>query len=136
MTFARYIAIQLIAYAIDMGGFLALLHTSFFGALYANALGKFAAGCFALIAHQSFTFRVERKNRDIKQAIRYFILLAVNVPLSSGILGAILLFVDIPVAAKFISDVACVALSFFASKMWVFKSDGSRTLTRPQGMRH
>ena len=129
MTFVRYVIIQLLAYAIDMGGFLALLHLGLLGAIYANAVSKIAAGCFAFVAHQSFTFRLEKGRHDFKQVIRYAALLTINVPLSSTVLAAVLLVVEQAVVAKFISDVACVALTFFTSKMWVFRTHDSRSPT-------
>lgn len=126
MTFVRYVAIQLIAYGIDMGVFLAAFYSGILGALMSNVAGKIAAGTFAFLSHQRFTFRVADHQRDGKQAVRYFFLLGINVPISSAFLSALLLLIDWPAAAKFLSDVICVLLSFWLSKKWVFPSKESK----------
>ena len=128
MTFARYIAVQLFAYGIDMGIFLALLNFVFEGPIISNVLGKIAAGVFAFLLHRSFTFRFERGKRGGRQVFRYFLLLGLNIPVSAAALGLLLLIIDIPVAAKFISDVICVLFSFWLSKIWVFSSDQHRIM--------
>ena len=54
---------------------------------------------------------------------RYFMLLGLNVPLSAGVLGLLLLVIDHPVIAKFLSDIAILTLNFWLSKTWVFPAD-------------
>jgi len=121
MTFVRYVAIQLLAYGIDMGLFMIVLHSGTAGPILANVLAKIAAGIFAFIVHRSFTFRVSDNNTAmIKQAIRYFPLLVLNVPVASGILALLLVWITQPVAAKLIADVVCVALTYWLSKHLVF----------------
>ncbi len=120
MMFVRYVAIQLIAYAIDMGVFLTLLDCGLLKAVAANVLGKIVAGVFAFFVHQRFTFQVVEDSRNKSQLFRYFALLALNVPASSAILDIALRYITWPIAAKFFSDVACVLISFFVSRLWVF----------------
>lgn len=120
MTFVRYVAIQLLAYGIDMGLFLIVLHSGIAGPIWANVLAKITAGIFAFIVHRSFTFRVGDNTVMIQQAIRYFTLLALNVPFASGILALLLVWITQPVAAKLVADVACVALTYWLSKHLVF----------------
>lgn len=120
MTFVRYVAIQLLAYGIDMGLFLIVLQAGLCGPILANVLAKLAAGIFAFVAHRSFTFRVGENPAIRRQAIRYFLLLALNVPVASAILAFLLLWVAEPVAAKFIADVVCVALTYGLSKYFIF----------------
>ena len=120
MTFIRYIVIQLLAYAIDMGMFLVFFYLGFLGPVVANVLSKIAAGCFAFLAHRKFTFRLENNAHDRNQAIRYFLLLALNVPISAAVLGLLLLIVEHPVMAKILSDVIIVVFNFWLSKTWVF----------------
>lgn len=120
MTFVRYVTIQIIAYGIDMGVFLIVLNTTPSGALLANLAGKISAGIFAFLVHQSFTFRISKADRHSRQAVRYFILLGINIPLSSLVLGAILYIISFPVIAKILSDVICVIITFLISKTWVF----------------
>lgn len=120
MTFVRYAVIQLLAYGIDMGLFLTVLHSGISGPIWANATAKIAAGFFAFTAHRSFTFRVGENTAMMQQGIRYFTLLILNVPVASGILALLLIWVANPVAAKFVADVTCVALTFWLSKHCVF----------------
>lgn len=128
MTFVRYIAVQVVAYGIDMGVFLAVLSLGIFGPVISNVPAKIAAGVFAFFVHQHFTFRVSRAEREKKQAVQYFLLLALNVPISSAVLSLVLLVIDWTVPAKFVSDVLCVAFSFWVSKKWVFRATGRSTV--------
>ncbi len=120
MTFVRYVAIQVLAYVIDMGVFLVILRSEVFMPLVANILGKVAAGVFAFVAHRVFTFRVAEKASKKHQAIRYFALLGLNIPLSSAVLYLMLVYIANPVVAKFISDVVCLVLTYSLSKHFVF----------------
>jgi putative flippase GtrA len=122
VIFARYVTIQLFAYSIDIGLFMIVLHIGLSGPLFANVLAKLAAGIFAFLAHRSFTFRVGEKPaiRQQAQAFRYFLLLALNVPIASAVLALVLAWVTEPVAAKFIADIACVALTYGISKHFIF----------------
>ena len=58
--------------------------------------------------------------------MRYFILLALNVPLSALILSAMLLINPIEVVAKLLSDVILVLISFAQSKFIVFRMRGGQ----------
>lgn len=122
MTFIRYVAVQVVAYGIDMGVFWTLLNFGFAGPIFSNVFGKIAAGIVAFFLHQSFTFQLAKRQRDVRQKFRYFLLLGINIPLSAAVLGSVLLVMDIPVIAKFGSDVICVLFSFCLSKVWVFSS--------------
>lgn len=123
MMFIRYLIIQVIAYGVDMGVFLVFVYLGGLGPVISNAIGKIAAGIFAFLSHRSFTFRMDKSAHDSKQKYRYFLLLGLNVPVSSFVLAAVLLVIDYPVVAKIISDVVIVAFSYWISKTWVFVSD-------------
>lgn len=120
MTFVRYVAIQLLAYGIDMGVFLIVFKSGLTGPIEANALAKLAAGTFAFTAHRNFTFRVGERSSIRHQATRYFLLLILNIPIASIILALLLAWITQPVAAKFIADIVCVALTYGLSKRFVF----------------
>lgn len=117
-TFSRYIGVQVIAYGIDMGGFL-LLNT-LLGPLFSNVLSKIAAGIFAFILHRRVTFKVHGHSDGRAQLLKYSLLLAVNVPLSSGLLALLLPWIAPAALAKLISDVACVGFTFALSRYLVF----------------
>lgn len=120
MTFVRYVAIQLLAYGIDMGVFLIVLKSGLFGPISANVFAKFTAGVFAFLIHRTFTFRDAGGQAIRNQAFRYFVLLALNIPVASAILALLLEWITAPVAAKFIADIICVALTYAISKHYIF----------------
>lgn len=120
MTFLRYLLIQVFAYGIDMGTFLLLLHFDLSGPIIANIAAKLAAGCFAFVAHRRYTFNVMGSGLVGRQALRYFIVLAANVPVASAILVFFLIWVPLPVVAKFLSDIVIVSLSYILSKKFIF----------------
>ncbi|KJZ55930.1 GtrA family protein [Pseudomonas marginalis] len=122
MTFIRYGAIQVMAYALDMGSFLLLLSLFNDQPVLSNVAGKVIAGVFAFFLHRHFTFQSTHRSRQ-SQALRYFSLLAINIPMASALLGVGMHFVDSPTALKFISDVACVLMTYWVSKLFVFHSD-------------
>ena len=126
MIFVRYVAIQLLAYGIDMGMFLVILQTGLAEPIWANVLAKFAAGVFAFIVHRSFTFRVAKSGAIKHQAIRYFVLLALNIPVASAILALLLVWIAAPVPAKFIADIICVTFTYAVSKRFVFTGQQKR----------
>ena len=120
MTLLRYVLVQLVAYGIDLGGFYALISTAVSGPLVANVGGKIAAGLFAFFAHRRFTFNVVEKSGKATEAVRYFVLLALNVPISSIILAGLLLVISAPVPAKICADVVSVGVTFLLTKYLVF----------------
>jgi putative flippase GtrA len=120
MRFVRYLTVQVVAYGLDMGGFLFFLHLAGFGPLISNVLGKVLAGLFAFFAHRAFTFKVSGAAAQPAQLLRYFLLLALNIPLSSLVLAVLLQVMEAPVLAKFATDVICVFLNYWLSKQYVF----------------
>lgn len=130
MKFLRYVGVQVVAYGIDMGSFLLFLHLAGFGPLTANVLGKLLAGLFAFFAHRAFTFAVPGADRQASQALRYFLLLALNLPLSSLVLAALLQVIAAEVPAKFLADVVCVCLTYWLSKHYVFTRLGAPAAAR------
>ena len=123
MTFVRYVAIQLLAYGVDMGLFLLVLHFGFLGPVAANVIAKLAAGFFAFAAHRHFTFAVAGDGLIKRQGIRYLLLLAANVPVASALLAVILIWIPVPAIAKFLSDIIGVLLTYFLSKHFIFNTN-------------
>lgn len=125
MEFARYVGVQLLAYVVDMGGFIALTHLSL-PPIWANGASKVLAGLFAFLAHRTFTFEGSTRHAAGGQAMRYWILLALNVPVSSAVLAALMMVLDSPVWSKFIADALCVLLTYWLTRKFVFlTSDAS-----------
>jgi putative flippase GtrA len=136
MKFIRYLAVQVFAYGLDMGGFLLMTYFLETDVIIANVFGKIVAGVFAFFVHRNFTFGVADETNRGHQAARYFMLLVLNLPLSSAALSLmllalnvsllsaalslVLLIVPLPVLAKFIADVICIFVTFWLSKKYVF----------------
>ncbi len=127
MTFFRYVAVQIVAYGLDMGGFLVVLGLFGVGPIVANVFGKIAAGIFAFFAHRHFTFGHKSAERQGRQALMYFLLLALNIPLSSAALGLILLVITAPVPAKILADVISVFMSYWLSRKYIFPGGSSQS---------
>jgi putative flippase GtrA len=148
MIFLRYLIIQVLGYGIDMGSFLLAIRDGAVEPNVANIFSKLAAGCFAFVAHRSFTFGVVTSGCVRRQAIRYFSLVALYAPVSSAILELNLTWLpaisesnpiwlppairelnlswpSLPVMAKFLSDIMCVALSYTLSKYFIFSKSGA-----------
>jgi putative flippase GtrA len=120
MTFIRYVIIQLLAYVVDMMGFILILKFDIFGSIIANVIGKSLAGVFGFIAHRNYTFGSNDRADKKRQAIRYFAVLALNIPISTGILSVFLNWINEPVIAKFLADCIVVGLSYLLSKHFIF----------------
>lgn len=120
MIFARYVLIQLIAYAIDLGAFVLMVNTGLSGPIIANISSKLVAGAFAFVCHRNFTFSANRHGARWNQAVRYVILLSLNIPLTTILLGLAMLWIDNVTVAKVCADVVGVAITFWISKALVF----------------
>jgi putative flippase GtrA len=117
---AKYSLIQIAAYLMDYGIFIGL--TYLFGAppLPSNVAGKILSGIFSFFSHRHFTFDRLDKANVWSEGMRYFTILGLNVPLSSGLLAVFSQFLPL-LLAKFVSDVLCVALSFKLTQSVVFR---------------
>ncbi|MBW3096884.1 GtrA family protein [Pseudohoeflea coraliihabitans] len=121
MELIKYISVQVCAYIIDIGGFYLINNIENTSPLISNLIGKSAAGTFAFFSHRLFTFKANQGG-FLQQAVRFTALLLLHIPIATAIL-ALLLYAGLPVLfAKFLSDVASVALSFWLSKRFVFQS--------------
>ncbi len=127
-VFGRYIGVQLVAYGIDMGGFLLVMLLGG-GPLLANVAAKLAAGGVAFLAHRRLTFAVHGQPGAGAQLLKYTMLLVLNVPLATGALAVLLPWIAPPALAKFLADVVCVGLTFLASRWLVFRPSPGREAT-------
>ena len=123
MKFARYIAVQLGAYGLDIGVYLGALLFFGSGALVANASGKISAGIFAFYTHRNYTFNAASEGEHGRQASLYVLVLSLNVPLSSAVLWAILSIFPSPVSAKILADIVCVVFTYWLIRRYVFSVD-------------
>lgn len=117
----RYLLVQVLAYGVDIGTFIALVSSGVCGPLVANLAGKIPAGILAFLAHRSFTFRKQDSKRLHREALKYAVLLALNAPISTLLLKG-LLVVHVPATrAKILADILSVGLSFTLTKYVVFE---------------
>lgn len=91
-----------------------------FGPVWANVVAMLFAGFLAFILHRYLTFRVTEIVAMQGQAFRYFLFIALNLPLASVILALFLLWFPDLFVAKYISDVICIGLTFLVSKHLIF----------------
>jgi putative flippase GtrA len=120
MIFFKYIFVQIAAYILDIGIFLIILNFDAFGPVGANIFSKICAGCFAFFVQRRFTFNIEKPDLVSKQAIRYFLVLLINIPIASIILAFIYFWLPFSTFAKIISDVICVGFSYLLSKKFIY----------------
>ena len=120
MTFVRYILVQVIAYILEMSFFMLQIKWGLASLLFSNINAKIFAGVFAFFIHRRYTFKSNQFGPARCQGIKYFLLLALNIPASSATLGLTLLWIQRPEMAKFISDIACFLFTYAISKKLVF----------------
>jgi putative flippase GtrA len=125
MTFLKYLAVQVLAYVIDMGIFILIVSLTFISPIGANVLSKFFAGIFAFIVQRKFTFNIQANYQTRKQAALYFLVLIINIPIASTVFFLTLYLVSDAVLAKFLSDIACVGISYLLSKHLIFSKSHS-----------
>jgi putative flippase GtrA len=118
-TFVIYVVVQIVAYGLDFGLFWVLASHAVANPIIANVAGKVLAGIFAFGAHKTLTFRASASGRTSHEALRYFLLLLVNIPLSSGLLTVWLWFAP-TYAAKIAADVMGLGITFVLVRMTVF----------------
>lgn len=125
IQFARYLLVGVVTYGVDIGVFLLLFDLLEIDLLMANMVSKVIAGVFSFLVHRVFTFSVNAVGGSTQQAVRYFTLLVLNIPLSSLILYCVMWIIPLEIAAKILSDVLLVLISFAQSKFIVFKAGGT-----------
>lgn len=129
MRFVRYLMVQLVGYGLDMGSFILLISYFAVDPIPANIVGRLLSGVFAFFIHRRFTFSEADRDRKVQQAVRYFTLMVVNLPISSLILSATLWLIPMATAAKFVADVMGIFLTYWLTKRFVFLGGGAKKNT-------
>ena len=117
LTFTRYGLVQVLAYGVDMGSFLLLARL--LPLFDAGALSRGIAGLLAFFCHKLFTFRQKDSGTTRREAVRYFVLLIVMMPLAAGLLVLFSNSMD-KVPAKILADALCIVISFLLTRTFVF----------------
>lgn len=126
MIIVRYVAVQLVAYAVEMASFALMFEGLHFALINSNIFSKIIAGLFAFFVHRVFTFQIERKPIIGVQAFKYFLLLGLNIPVSSLFLWTFTRLMPSPIIAKLFADILCIGLTYIISKKLVFTSATSQ----------
>jgi putative flippase GtrA len=108
-VFVRYLGVQAVGYAIDMGLFLALLHAT--TPLYANLTSKTITVLFGFFANRYFTFRVHGREHGRSQLIKYAALAGLAIPIANMLFHFLAQWLSPLALAKFASDVLCMGLN-------------------------
>lgn len=127
MKLLRYLLVQVFSYSLDMGSFLVFFQVLSQPLIVSNVGSKLISGIFAFFVHRIFTFANKSENL-VSQGLLYMLLLALNIPVSSLVLSLVSKSVSSAVVAKFISDVLCVALSYWMTKQFVFNNPGKKSV--------
>jgi putative flippase GtrA len=130
-TFITYVMVQIVAYGLDFGSFWLLASHAAVNPIIANVAGKALAGIFAFAVHKTLTFQASASGRTSHEALRYFLLLLVNIPLSSGLLTILLWFAPTYVA-KIAADVICLGITFVLVRLTVFGTAAPKFKSVPQ----
>jgi putative flippase GtrA len=118
-VFIRYLGVQAVGYAIDMGIFLVLIHAT--APLYANLISKTVAVVFGFFANRYFTFRIHGIEHGRSQLIKYAVIAALNIPIANLLFQLLTLWLSPLALAKFVADVLCMGMNFLLSHYVVFR---------------
>lgn len=116
----RYIAIAFIAYIIDMGGYVIIVHLGI-KPIIANAYIKVVAAIFGFFMHRYFTYQIKNKKKIRLQAIKYFGMALLYSPLSTAVLFVCLKLFSEPVISKFFSDIILIFITYLITTRYTFK---------------
>lgn len=130
MTFIKYVAVGVLVYGLDMTVFLVVLKTELAGPVVANVISRILGGVLGFLLHQNFTFGSNGCGNSPQQALRYAILLLINVPISAALLAAALIVIDYAAAAKVAADVVAVLITYVVSASLVFVAPRDHEYTR------
>jgi len=121
---AKYAAVQVAGYGLDILVFSLSLRYLSSRPSVAYIIAKIIASIFAYLSHSNFTFRPHKpRNRiNLSQAMSYFLLVAINVPLASVVLYALLLIVSSPYIAKILTDGVFFLVNYWVTRSFVFKN--------------
>jgi putative flippase GtrA len=111
--------VQLGAYAIDFGSFVLGVAALRAAPIVVNVIAKILAGTFAFLMHRTFTFGSTGSVR--REALRYFVLLGANVPLST-VLFLVASWSLAPMTAKLAADAAGIVVTFWLVQNLVFRN--------------
>ena len=131
MTAVRYVAVALIAYVLDIGVFAVLVSLFHAELLWSNVAGKICTAIFGFLGHRYFTFKAKTHSTLFPDALRFGLVATLNVPFSTFLLYVVVWVLPYAIAAKVIADSIGVGVTFFISKLFIFRNDAAAAVYRP-----
>lgn len=126
-TFVRYLMVAVVAYVVDMGGYIFLLYLGL-SPVYSNSLVKVAAAIFGFYAHRFFTYQIKDKTNIFNHAIKYGSLVLLYTPTSSLCLMLLMKVITNPITAKFVCDVILFVLVYWITSTFTFLQPNDQQL--------
>lgn len=120
-TFVRYVAVAVAAYLVDIGVFSLLYQSGMADLAVANIAGKVCTAIFGFFAHRSVTFQMTSNQSIVKEAAKYFTVVILWAPLTTGLLLLLVPIFPTATIAKIVADTIGVLASFTISKLFIFQ---------------
>lgn len=124
-TMFRYIVVAVLAYVVDIGVFSLLHHSGVAGVTVSNVIGKIATAIFGFFAHRRVTFQKTGRDGMAKEAVKYFTVVILYTPFTTGLLLLLIPVSPNVTIAKIIADCVGVVASFAISKLFIFQKGPS-----------
>ena len=118
-TYFRYLLVALAAYFIDFVGFIIILYLFEISPVIANIVIKVFASLTGYFLHKKFTYKLSKMH--MTGSFLWFGSAFIYTPLSSILLSILLLYIQNPIIAKFISDILMYFLSYIYNTKIIFK---------------
>lgn len=119
----RYGLVGACVFATDLAVYWVVLQAAPPAYLAANAAGKIAGAVLGFALHRRFTFSWRQKDRGSRQLLSYLCLFMANLALSSSLLSLLVAGFDMQkLVAKVLVDAVVIAISFVASRHWVYRA--------------
>lgn len=116
----RYCAIALLAYALDMGGYVFMINIGI-KPIFANGSIKIFAAIFGFFMHRNFTYKIKDRSKMHIHAYRYFGMAFLYTPLSTIVLYLSLSLFYEPIFSKLFSDIILILITYIITTSFTFK---------------
>lgn len=119
----RYVIVGVVVWSIELAIFYLLFYGGILGLVFANVLARTVSSFAGFFMHKSFTFTFDGKI-NTTHALKYIVLVCVNIPINTALLYAMQGLVDSPLC-KPISDIVVIMGSFLVTKIYIFGKNRS-----------
>lgn len=120
VVFGKYVGVQLVNYALDLGLFALLLYVLELPIWLAAFLSRTLSGIFTFFCHKYFTFTHGRSSQQLKrEAMIYFAILFAYAPVAAWLVQFFNSWLT-PIPAKIAADIVSVIITFNLTRYFVF----------------